>query len=139
MPTISDIFWQASNPVTRPLIYVAGPITSDPWGCVRTALEVEAVLDDFGCDAYLPQLSILAEIVQHKPYERYIDHGLNMVSRCDGLWRIPGDSPGADKEVDLALHLDIGIPIYLASFGGSVQAWVDLVKRCHATRTGAGR
>ena len=26
--------------MTRPLVYVAGPITGDPWGCVRKAVEV---------------------------------------------------------------------------------------------------
>ena len=125
--------------MTRPLIYVAGPITSDPWGCVRTALELEATLEDLGCDAYLPQLSILAEIVRHKPYQYYIDHGLAMVARCDGLWRIRGDSPGADREVGRAHTLDI--PVFCPHVFGNppIFEWLDQVDAYRATRTGGGR
>jgi hypothetical protein len=99
-----------------PLVYVAGPITGNPWGCVRQATHAAAMLDDLGCHAYLPQLSILHEIVAPQPYEHWIEHGLAMVERCDGLWRIAGDSPGADREVDHALQL--GIPVF-------VDGWVD--------------
>lgn len=95
----------------RPLIYVAGPITGDPWGCVRNATAAAALLDDLGCWAYLPQLSVLHEMVAPQPYEHWIAHGLEMVWRCDGLWRLPGESPGADREVEHATRL--GRPVFL--------------------------
>lgn len=42
--------------MTRPLVYVAGPITGDPWGCVRKATEAaRALATDYRFDAYLPQ------------------------------------------------------------------------------------
>ena len=43
----------------KPLVYVAGPITGDPWGCVRRATHAAAILGDLGCHAYLPQLAAL--------------------------------------------------------------------------------
>ena len=30
----------------KPLVYVAGPITGDPWGCVRRATHAAAILGD---------------------------------------------------------------------------------------------
>ncbi len=50
------------------------------------------------CDAYLPQLSVLHEMIDPLPYERWIEHGLNMIGRCDGLVRLEGHSPGANQE-----------------------------------------
>jgi hypothetical protein len=115
----------------KPLVYVAGPITGDPWGCVRSAVDVAEILDDLGCHAYLPQLSVLHEMVAPQPYERWIEHGLAMVERCDGLWRIPGLSPGADREVERAEML--GIPI--CRTWADRHAWVQrmLVNRAEVT------
>ena len=95
----------------KPLIYIAGPITGDPWGCVRRATEAAAVLADLGCHAYLPQLSVLHEIVAPQPYEHWIEHGLAMVERCDGLLRLTGESPGADREYAHAVEL--GRPVFM--------------------------
>jgi len=110
--------------MTKPLVYVAGPITGDPWGCVRQATEIAAILDFLNCHAYLPQLSILHEIVAPEPYEHWIEHGLAMVERCDGVWRIPGESPGADREVEHAHQL--GIPVFFT--GGDVMVWRSAVE-----------
>lgn len=89
----------------KPLVYVAGPIASNPWGCVRGALDAARIIEAAGCVAYLPQLSVLAEIVQHRQYEDWVAHGLEMVSRCDAVYRINGISSGADREVELATAL----------------------------------
>lgn len=98
--------------VHRPLIYVAGPITGDPWGCVTKAVAVTERLEAEGFDTYLPQLSVTAEMVAPGavPYEEWVARGLRWVGRCDGLWRIPGESPGADREETRAKALEI--PIY---------------------------
>lgn len=95
----------------KPLVYVAGPITGDPWGCVRKATMAAAILEDLDCWAYLPQMSVLHEIVSPMPYEHWVGHGLAMVERCDGLWRISGESPGADREVQRAVEL--GVPVFV--------------------------
>lgn len=108
----------------KPLVYVAGPITGDPWGCVRRATHAAAILGDLGCHAYLPQLSILHEIVAPEPYEHWVEHGLAMVERCDGVYRIPGESPGADREVEHAHQL--GIPVFFT--GGDVMVWRSAVE-----------
>lgn len=120
----------------RPLVYVAGPITAEPWACVRKAIAASNTLDALGMAAYLPQLSVLHEMVEPRPYEHWVEHGLAMVERCDGLLRIPGESGGADREVDHALGLRI--PVWLPGAGASVQAfedWCELVRaRCERRR-----
>lgn len=108
----------------KPLVYVAGPITGDPWGCVRKATHVAAVLNDFGCWAYLPQLSVLHEIVAPKPYEHWVQHVLAMVERCDGLWRLGGESSGADREVAHAVEL--GVPVFMD--GSNASVWRTAVQ-----------
>jgi hypothetical protein len=111
----------------KPLVYVAGPITGDPWGCVRKATHVAAALNDFGCWAYLPQLSVLHEIVAPEPYEHWIELGLAMVARCDGLWRIPGVSPGADREVE---HADrLGLPVFEGGGNDALKVWRTAVQK----------
>lgn len=110
----------------RPLVYVAGPITSEPWACVRKATTAAAILDDLGCWAYLPQMSVLHEIVAPMPYEHWIAHGLAMVERCDGLWRLKGESPGADREVAHAMELQI--PVF-GLMGESPSLWRAAVQQ----------
>lgn len=120
----------------KPLVYVAGPITGDPWGCVRKAVAAARVLDELGAHAYLPQLSVLHEMVDPQPYEHWIDHGLAVLRRCDGLVRLPGESSGAD--VELGWALERGIPTFIA--GGPLvpdllRGWVMSLQRARSGRS----
>lgn len=98
------------------LVYVAGPITDDPWDCVRKATIAAHHLAAAGLHAYLPQLSVLHEMIDPQPYERWIEHGLLMVERCDAVLRLPGDSPGADREVEHARDLGLIVEHWPASY-----------------------
>ena len=84
------------------LIYIAGPYTADPEGCVAYAIAALHEVMDAGHNAYAPHLSHFAEMQQSRPYEDWMRMCLDMVPRCDMLWRLPGHSPGADREVALA-------------------------------------
>ncbi len=92
------------------LVYVAGPITGDPFGCVRQALGVFDTLRALGLVPFLPQLTVLAEIVEHRPYEAWMAYDLDVIAHCAALIRLPGDSPGADREIAHAQRL--AIPVY---------------------------
>lgn len=81
-----------------PLVYVSGPVTADPLGCVRQALPPFRALRSIGCVPFLPQLSILAAIVEHADYESWLAYDLDVLARCDALVRLDGHSPGADRE-----------------------------------------
>lgn len=107
----------------RPLVYVAGPITGDPWGCVRRAVAVYRALAAEGVTGHLPQLSVLHEMIAPQPYEQWMLEGLAMVKRCDGLVRLSGESPGADREV---LHAEmLGLPAFHWDHGPALGEWTD--------------
>jgi len=93
----------------KPLIYIAGPMTADPYGCVREAIAVGLAFSEEGCVPYLPQLSALHDMISPRSYEDWLGHDLAMIDHCNGLVRLPGDSPGADREVAHAHKRGLGI------------------------------
>ena len=107
-------------PTRKPLIYVAGPISKDPFGCVRQAIGAFAVLRKQGCVPFLPQLSVLHEMIEHVPYDEWLDYDFDMISHCDAVLRLEGESPGSDLEVRFAK--DEGIPVF---FGTVPPSWVS--------------
>lgn len=111
----------------KPLVYVAGPITANPWGCIRQAVPVAERLTRIGAVPYLPQLTILHEIVSHQPYERWMEHGLAMVEHCDALIYLPGESPGADREIAHARSL--GLPVFYSDHAGDWDALCRWIAR----------
>ena len=112
--------------LARPLVYCAGPITLDPFGCVRQADEAWSWLRPLGVIPFLPQLSIVHEIVRHHPYEDWMDYDFDMIRRCDGLLRLRGESPGADREVDLAHRL--GIAVFIESDYNDPEDLIEAVR-----------
>lgn len=89
----------------RPLIYVAGPYSSDPEANVKVALKAGDALLKKGCIPYVPHLTHHWHRESPKSYEQWMEMGEAVLKRCDGLLRLPGDSPGADREVALAHKL----------------------------------
>lgn len=90
-------------------VYVAGPISNDTIGSVRRAINVSRALDAGGCSCYVPHLSVLAEMVAPRDYEDWMELDFAWLKRCDALFRLPGDSPGADREVEEARRLHIPV------------------------------
>ena len=107
----------------KPLVYVAGPITRDPFGCVRQSVEAFTTLRELGCVPFCPQWSVIAEMVNGMPYEDWMSYDFDVIARCDALIRLPGESPGAEREVLEATVL--GIPVFKAHEGGKIEAWVE--------------
>ena len=99
----------------KPLVYVAGPITRAPFGCVRQAVAAYGKLREAGCVPFLPQLSVIHEMVEHVPYGEWLAYDFDMIRHCDALLRLDGESPGADLEV--AFARSIGIPVYFGEYG----------------------
>lgn len=116
----------------KPLVYVAGPISGDPFGCVRQSAEAFTALREMGCVPFCPQWSVVAEMVQHQPYEDWMAYDFDVIARADALVRLPGDSPGADREVIEAERL--GIPVFGLEFGRDVTAIQAFVAEWHERR-----
>lgn len=93
----------------KPLVYVAGPVSGDPFGCVRQAV---AAFDEIRADGgvpFLPQLSVIHEIVRPLPYEEWLAYDFDVIANCQALIRLPGHSPGADREIVHAIGLSLPV------------------------------
>jgi hypothetical protein len=92
-------------------VYVAGPYTKpDPCDNTRNACLVADELLALGFLPFIPHLSHLWHLISPKPYETWMDLDMAWLNRCDVLLRMPGESSGADREVEFAKSL--GLPIY---------------------------
>lgn len=96
--------------MNKKLIYIAAPYTSNPEENVKKALEAADIVFEQGFIPYVPHLSHHWHSQSPKSYEQWMEMGSAVLERCDGLLRLPGESPGADKEVKQALELDM--PVY---------------------------
>lgn len=92
-------------------VYIAGPISKGPLEHnIRRALKVSASLMDCGFQPYVPHLCCFFEISHPQDYERWIELGLAYLSVCEALFRISGESAGADRECQYAEER--GIPVF---------------------------
>lgn len=92
-------------------IYVAGPYTQpDPAANAARAVEAANRIFDAGYWPYIPHLTHFWHPQIPRPYEDWMALDLVWLEVCDALVRLPGDSPGADREVAQAQEL--GIPVF---------------------------
>jgi len=91
-------------------IYIAHPITiGQPDRNMRNMIDACEEVWKLGCFAYGAFLNIMWEVVYPKTEGEYLKHDIAWMKKCDIAWRIPGESKGADKEIDKAIKA--GIPI----------------------------
>ena len=91
-------------------IYVAGPYTGgDTDKNVEIAMEAGKKLLELGYAPFVPHLYHYIHLLWPQSYEVWMKQGTCWLRECDGLLRIPGDSPGAEREVRAANDLDIPV------------------------------
>lgn len=103
-----------------PRVYIAGPYRSDPEYNTQVAMHVASALWALGVIPYVPHLSHYWDKVSPHPEEDWLALGKEWVSSCDAVFRIFGDSPGAEAEVALARDLDL--PVFFTY--DAVQNWL---------------
>lgn len=88
----------------RPLVYICGPYTHpDPVVNTRNAVEAGMRVWDEGLGVPLiPHLSMLTHLIDPRPVETWYQLDLRLLDHCGALWRLPGESAGADREVAYA-------------------------------------
>ena len=91
----------------KPLIYLAGAFSSEPEFNTHKAIKIGAKLSDMGYAVFVPHLSYWWDKIDKRDYEWYMEYDFNILSRCDLLVRIPGESKGADREWNFARLNDI--------------------------------
>jgi hypothetical protein len=104
--------------IARPTLYISGPLTGPPTGPYATVHDACVFFKEAfaaGWLPFLPHINVLAEmvvgeLVAGKGQEGWMAYDLDWVTRCDALVRLPGVSPGADREVAQAQKY--GIPVF---------------------------
>ena len=91
-------------------VYVAGPYTNDPEKCTAAAIDAGNALLDLGHAPFVPHLSHYWH-TRHsaRHYEDWMRIDLAWLAAADVVLRLPGDSPGADREVAEAERLGIRV------------------------------
>lgn len=89
--------------------YVAGPLTGDTPENVRLAALAGQAIRDAGGFEFVPHDSVFRHQATPRSWGAWVDWCLGWVDRCDVVVRLPGESKGADLEVQHAkLH---GVPV----------------------------
>jgi hypothetical protein len=94
-------------------IYIAGPYTNgDTILNIRRAITVADRLVDMGHTPFIPHMTYAWHMVSpHTDINFWYEYDLKWLEKCDALFRIIGDSHGADQEVLKATLL--GLPVFM--------------------------
>lgn len=111
--------------MSKPRIYIAGPYTGENIRNMRAAVDAAEWVIELGGWPYVPHLSGLWDFASPHPYEYWMALDLAFLPVCDALFRLPGESSGADREVDIAVNL--GIPI-LNYYGDNLEKWIEIFR-----------
>lgn len=92
-------------------IYIAGPMTKgDRATNYAKGLVADGRLIGLGFATYLPHHSFISNAFHGHHYEEWMDNDFSWIRVVDAIFRLPGKSPGADREVAFAKEL--GIPVF---------------------------
>lgn len=92
-------------------VYVAGPLngSGNMGENIHNAMKMGQWLMDRGHDPYVPHLSAFMHMASPRPEKEWLKLDCVWLVQCDVLIRLPGVSPGADHEVDVALFRNIKV------------------------------
>ena len=108
----------------KPLVYVAAPFSADPVGNTRTATLVGQSLWRTGKVAVIvPHWSLIGDAVASMPVDDWYAFDLDVLAHCHAVLRLPGESKGADAEVERAGEL--GLPVFTV-----LEAVVTWAEQC---------
>ena len=89
-------------------IYVAGPYSGGDVALnVRKAMEAGTQIINAGHSPFVPHLYHFLHLHEPQEYGTWMRVDAAWVEACDALLRLPGHSPGADAEMELAARQGI--------------------------------
>lgn len=92
-------------------IYIAGPMTTGSVDDnIRKGIAVGTAIWDLGFAVYIPHLTHMWSIMHPHDYEDWMAQDFVWLKACNALLRVPGESPGADREMIYAE--ENGIPVF---------------------------
>lgn len=91
-------------------VYIASPYTQGDTGRnVKAQIDTFIALMDNGYLPFAPLLTHFVHMAHPKPYDYWTAYDDEWLKTCDVLLRLPGESPGADREEGIAQYLNIPI------------------------------
>jgi len=100
------------TPKLKKKVYIACPYTKGSVARnVGVAIEASIKIIKLGYAPVVPVLSHFMEMFHSLPYEQWLELDFTLLFDCDYLIRLPGESKGADQEVEWASNLKI--PVFL--------------------------
>lgn len=91
-------------------VYIAGPYTKDDTVFnIHTAVTVANHLSSLGFTPFVPHLTGFWHFLYPHSYEFWMKYDAEWLLACDTVLRIPGESTGADREVEMAKENDIPV------------------------------
>jgi len=81
---------------------------------VREAISAGDYVSRFGHTPFIPHLTHFWHMIYPREYEFWLAQDMEWLRQCEALLRLPGESSGADKEVEWAKNH--GLPIYYSVF-----------------------
>jgi hypothetical protein len=92
-------------------VYIAGPYTNVDVGTnVHNAMIAFDRLMDAGLVPFCPHWAHYQHIMSPRVYDEWLEYTMEWISICNCIVRLPGDSEGADREVELAKIM--GLRVY---------------------------
>lgn len=92
-------------------VYIASPYTvGNTTSNVRENIKAGSLLMERGYIPFMPLLTHFADLLYPKSYEEWMQYDLAWLEMCDCVLRLPGESPGAERELKYAREL--GKPVF---------------------------
>jgi hypothetical protein len=96
--------------VSRPRLYLCAPYSGNPPENTRRSITAADRLMSLGFAVFNPLLSHFSNEQHERPYEDWLELDLAWLEAAHVVYRLPGPSPGADRETAHAAAL--GIPVF---------------------------
>lgn len=92
-------------------VYIASPYTKGDVAInVRKSIDAFNQLLDLGLAPFSPiAMSHFIHMIYPVDYEKWLDFDFIWVKTCDCLLRLPGESSGADREIQVAIENNIPV------------------------------
>lgn len=88
-------------------VYVAAPITlGNQIHNIKVAVNAGETLRRAGFVPFVPHALMIWDFISSLSYEDWMEFDFAWIQKCDLLLRLPGDSSGADREVEYARKLE---------------------------------
>lgn len=102
------------------VVFLSGPYSDNPTARTLDAADLQHWLMDKGYIVFCPHTAYhWLDQIRERTYEDWMRQCLAFVQKCDIVVRMPGVSPGSDRECSAAAKA--GIPVLLGREG--VIAW----------------